>query len=133
MSQENVEVYRRAVAAWNAGDLDAFLNSVSPDWEFRTTETFPDFKPVYRGPAGANEFWETLREPWEEFHIEIVGLRSVGERVVGLLKFYGRGRKSGVKTTLEVAHIATVVNGRIAGVRGFLSHREAFEAAGLSE
>jgi ketosteroid isomerase-like protein len=133
MSEENVEVYRRAVAAWNAGDLDAFLDGLSPDWEFRTTGAFPDFKPVYRGLAGAAEFWDTLREPWEEFHIELVGLRSVGERVVGLLKFYGRGRESGVKTTLEVAHIATVVNGRIAGVRGFLSHREAFEAAGLSE
>jgi ketosteroid isomerase-like protein len=133
MSQENVEIYRRVVAAWNADDLDTFLEALAPDWEFRTTGTFPGLKAVYRGPAGAAEFWEALREPWEEFHIEIVGLRSVGERVLGLLKFYGRGRESGVETTLEYAHIATVVDGRFASLRGFLSHHEAFEALGLRE
>jgi ketosteroid isomerase-like protein len=133
MSEENVELYRRSIAAWNEGDLDTWRESVTPDWEFRTTGTFPGFEPVYRGPAGAAEFWETLREPWEEFRIEIVAVRDVGEQVVGLLKFHGRGRKSGAETSLEYAHVATVVDGQNALLEGYLSHDEALEAAGLSE
>ena len=133
MSEENLSLYREAIAAWNQGDRAAWLKTVAPDWEFRTTGTFPGFKAVYRGPEGAAEFWETLREPWEEFRIEIVDLHDAGELVVALLRFHGRGRESGAETTLEYAHLATVVDGQATRLQGFLTHREALEAAGLSE
>jgi ketosteroid isomerase-like protein len=34
MSQENVEIVRRAYDAWNREDLDAFLSIVHPDAEW---------------------------------------------------------------------------------------------------
>ena len=34
MSQENVEAFERAVAAYNRGDIDSFLEEVDPDVEW---------------------------------------------------------------------------------------------------
>jgi ketosteroid isomerase-like protein len=133
MSRENVELYLRAIQAWNDGDENAFVALVSDDWEFRTTGTFPGFDPVYRGREGARRFYETLREPWESFVIEVARTIDAGDRVVGLLRFNGRGRGSGAEVSLEYAHVATYVAGEGTMLAGYTSHVEALEAAGLPE
>ena len=41
MLQENVKLYRRGNAAWNSGDLDQWLATVtSPDWSGGPAERF---------------------------------------------------------------------------------------------
>jgi ketosteroid isomerase-like protein len=52
MSQENIEVVRSAFAAWNRGDLDAWLETFHPRAEWRTSGAFPGFKPAYYGDDG---------------------------------------------------------------------------------
>jgi ketosteroid isomerase-like protein len=55
MSQENVEVVRRAAEAWSRGDLGALLAQVHPSvvWE----ENHPLF-----GFVGLNPVYEAMRE-----------------------------------------------------------------------
>lgn len=133
MAQDNVELYLRAIEAWNDGDVDAFVALASRNWEFRTTGTFPGFDAVYRGREGARRFYETLREPWESFFIEVLRTVDAGDRVVGLLKFRGRGRGSGAETSLEYAHVATFGDGEATLLEGYASHAEALDAAGVRE
>ena len=128
MSQENVDLYRRAWNAWNEGDLAAFMDTVSPDWEIRTTMTWPGIKPVYQGHAGLTEFWNTVREPWTDFFMEVEEAIDAGDKVVGLLRLRGRGRNSGVPITREYGHVATYVDGKNTLIQGYLTHREALEA-----
>jgi ketosteroid isomerase-like protein len=52
MSQENVEIVRQAYEAWNRGDLEWLLDRITPDYEFRTAQLFPDTEAVYRGREG---------------------------------------------------------------------------------
>jgi ketosteroid isomerase-like protein len=52
MSQENVEVVRRAYAAFNRGDLDAVVANVAPDAEYVTSGAIPGSGSVYRGREG---------------------------------------------------------------------------------
>ena len=67
MSQENVEVVQRAIEAWNADDLDAFLAELDADLEWH-----PSIEPavegnatVYRGHDGARKAWKEYRgEAW---------------------------------------------------------------------
>jgi ketosteroid isomerase-like protein len=63
MSQENVETVQRAVAAWNADDLDAFLAVLDTDVEWH-----PAIEPglegkatTYRGHDGARRIWRQDR------------------------------------------------------------------------
>jgi hypothetical protein len=54
MSQENVEIVRRAMDAFNAHDTDRLVSLVDPEIEFRSAVE----RKVYRGPAEVVRFWE---------------------------------------------------------------------------
>jgi ketosteroid isomerase-like protein len=102
MSEENVELVRQGYEAWNRGDLEWLLDHSTADSEFRTAQLFPDTDAVYRGQQRFREFWNTFREPWETFLIEVERLEPIGDdRVLALLWFHGIGRQ-GVEVTLEV-------------------------------
>jgi ketosteroid isomerase-like protein len=49
MSQENVEVLRRANAAFNRGDIEGFLDFAVEDIEVEDLKHAPDFPPVAKG------------------------------------------------------------------------------------
>src|SRR2546426_12543602 len=63
MSQENVEIVRRANEAWNRDDLDAALLLIHPDIEVRQPgDLYLGMKSVYRGHAGVREWWNAAKE-----------------------------------------------------------------------
>jgi ketosteroid isomerase-like protein len=133
MSRENVEVVRQVYEAWNRGDLEWLLDHTTPDFEFRTVRLFPDLEPVYRGHEGFRHFWETFREPWESFVIEVERIDPAGDdRVVALFRFHGRGR-DGVDVKLEYAQLFTLGGEMATKVVGFATWHDALEAARLSE
>src|SRR4029453_4052904 len=101
MSVENVDIVQQAFQAWNRGDLEWLLDHITPDYEFRTAQLFPDTEAVYRGRDGLRQFWSILREPGETLHIEVERIEPIGEeRVLALLRFHGLGR-DGVEVKLE--------------------------------
>jgi hypothetical protein len=55
MSQENVEIFKRAIEAWNRDDFDAWIDQYDPEVEWFTLVE------VYRGHGGARRAWETLK------------------------------------------------------------------------
>jgi ketosteroid isomerase-like protein len=133
MSQENVEMSRRFFDAFNAGDLEATLDLIAPDFEFRPSGLFMDTEKTYRGREGWSEFWHTFREAWESITVNVERIEDLGEQVLILGTFHGRGHGSGVDVTREAAWISTLLDGLFAQSRTFGSWAEALEAAGLSE
>ena len=76
MSQENVELTRRAFQAFNDRDLDTVLASLHAD-----VEAFPRLAAVeggYRGHEGVRRWWEQLLGAFPDFHAEILELRDLG-------------------------------------------------------
>ena len=134
MSQEkNVELVRQSYEAWNRGDLEWVLDHITPDYEWRTAQLFPDTEAVYSGREGFRQFWNTFREPWETLLIEVERIEPIGDdRVLALLRFHGRGRE-GVEVTLEYANLVTIENGMGSLNVGFADWQSALEAAGLRE
>ena len=63
MSQENVETARRAIDAFNADDLDRFLDECDPEVEFHSR--FTDVGGIYRGYAGLRGWHQDLLDTWE--------------------------------------------------------------------
>src|SRR5437764_8112920 len=57
----------RGADAWSRGDREAYLQTISPGWEFNASGVFPGLQPEYRGPEGARELWDATRGPWDEF------------------------------------------------------------------
>jgi hypothetical protein len=70
MSEENVEVVRRRIAAWSSGDDEAALQDIDPEIVWQLPGIFPGFESEYRGHAGVRRFWKAFLEPWESIAIE---------------------------------------------------------------
>ena len=107
MSQENVEIVRRAFEAVKRGDLDAWLSFLSPDvvWE---SLPVPGLRQVYRGRTGARGWIEQLYEVLEEDPKRSVAIRLIeitalsDDRVLRGQVNSGRGRGSGAPVENEV-------------------------------
>jgi ketosteroid isomerase-like protein len=71
MSEENVEVVRAAIDAWNRGDWDAALRDAASDFEYDLSRALGPFRGVY-GRGQVQQAWadftEGLTSAWIEAH-----------------------------------------------------------------
>ena len=88
---------------------------------------------TYRGHEGVREFFERLRESFDETHVEIDELIDAGGSVVLLCRIRNRGRSSGMTVEQPTGWVSEVRDGRIVRSRVYFRAAEALEAVGLSE
>jgi ketosteroid isomerase-like protein len=131
MSQENVEINRAFIEAWNAGDVDALRALYDPDVIVRPLEGWPEPGP-YVGREAVMRQWEQQRETFDADSLEVIGdYIDAADRVV--VKQIWRGVGHGPEANIEVTSVSTFRKGRIIFVEFFWDHAEALEAVGLSE
>jgi ketosteroid isomerase-like protein len=134
MSQENVEIVRDAAAAFNRGDLDAWLEYSTDDIDFRAAEGALDDHGPIKGKEALRAFVQDWLDTFDDFRVEPVELIDVGEdKVIAVTRISGRAKLSGVETDLTYAELSTLRDGKIALSRQYLTRDEALKAAGLSE
>jgi ketosteroid isomerase-like protein len=132
MSEENVEIVRKLIDAFDRGDLDAWWDFLSPEvaWE---SLPLPGFRDVYRGRAEAREWRELLLEVFD-YDLEIDELTALSDdRVLMAASGRGRGRGSGLPVERLSWEVFWLADGLIARRQVFWTRDEALEAAGLSE
>jgi ketosteroid isomerase-like protein len=144
MSQENVEVVRRALAFW--GELgghtepeaiaDLIPDAALEEFVDREVEVIPTAQGLlsgntYRGYQGIRNFWADFFTTWDEFWAEPQRLIDNGAQVVSIVRL--RGRAHSLEVDEVWSHLWTVRQGRIVRVQTFASADGALEAAGLSE
>jgi ketosteroid isomerase-like protein len=130
MSEENVEVVRRAVAAFNARDRDRVLSMCDPEIEFRSAIE----QKTYRGLDEVVGYREEVAAVMEDFHFEDSRFLDAGrDRVVHLYRMVGRGAGSGVPVSREVGALWQLRDGKLLKGEIYLDQRQALEAAGLRE
>src|SRR3954467_6144012 len=111
MSQENVEIVRKVFEAYNRNDLEATLEHMAPEFEFRPSGLFMDATETYRGRKGWIDFWHTFHAAWESITIRIERREDLDEQVLVLGTFQGKGRGSGVSVRREAAWLETLRDG----------------------
>jgi ketosteroid isomerase-like protein len=129
MSQENVEIVRRAFAG--AGPLTS-VESLAPDAEFDFTALYPD-QPVLRGVDEMRAFRDA--GPWGN-SISFVAERYFevnDERVLVFVRATAAGQRSGTPVESKLAHEFTVRGGLIVRVKVHPDHKQALKAVGLEE
>jgi ketosteroid isomerase-like protein len=134
MSQENVEVIRAGIAAFNRLDLDAFVAVLSPDVVWEENPDLPGLREIYRGRAEVREWIDEILEAVQTLHNEIGEITELrDDRVFTENVVTGRGTGSGVPVELRYWSVFWVTEGKIARRQVFWNKDEALEAAGLSE
>ncbi len=131
MSQENVELTRRAFQAFNDRDLDAVLAGLHHD-----VEAFPRLAAVeggYRGHDGVRRWWAELLGAFPDFHVELLELRDLGEFIVLSLRLRGSGAESDTPVDAVAWHVNEFRDGKVIRWRVYTSESEALEAVGASE
>ena len=133
MSQENVEVVRRAYAALDRGDREAAFALADP--EIFVDATRRVFNPrTYVGTKGIREMAADMDDVWDEFRFQPTEFIDAGDSVVVVSRLHGKGKGSGIEVEQSVAGIWTVRNGRVVRIEvGYTDVHEALEAVGLSE
>jgi ketosteroid isomerase-like protein len=133
MSQENVEMLRRAYEAYSRGDIDGAVSDFAPDCHYTAAGTIPDRTGVFHGSEGYKEFIDWLRSEFDDAQAEIDELIDAGDTVVVGSTLRGRGKQSGAEAKFTFWQMWTIQDGRFARGQGFATREEALQAAGLSE
>ena len=129
MSEENVEIVRRHVEAWNGCDLTTWLATFHPDAEIDWSRSRGPHKGVYRGHGELEVFWDAFWSTFEDIQLEVHGFTEVCSEVVVPNIAHLRGRQ-GIEVIARSTLVFTVENGRITRERLFQERAEALEAAG---
>jgi uncharacterized protein len=133
MSQENVELARRSVEAFAAGDWKTTLEFVDAEVEWIETPGLGPDAGVYRGIEEVRDAVESWTGMWTDYAFEVRDYLDAGDQVVVLVQERGRGRSTGVSVERELGQVLTVRGGKVGRVRLYGSWAEALEAAGLGE
>jgi ketosteroid isomerase-like protein len=132
MSQENVEVVRRLLDAFNARDLDRFSDQTTPDFEWSPSMVAIEGE-VFVGRAGIETYFARMIDGWDTFRVEDGELRDLGDRVLWSGRLEGRGRISGAPVSASLDILYELRDGKVTQMRSFLDHDEALKAVGLEE
>ena len=135
MSQENVEIALKLIAAWNRGDVEGWLKSVHPDGEWSSAilrQVEGDEAASFRGHRELKRFWDEWHELWA-LTLEPFDVRDLGETVVVLAGMHTRGSESGVDLDQEVGYVMEFEGGLIRRSRAYFGAEATLVAAGLSE
>jgi ketosteroid isomerase-like protein len=130
MSRENVELARGGLAAYNAGDLEAVLDLLSPDVEIYSPPEYLN-PGTFHGHAGLLEWLGRWLDVWDSFRVEAYDFRAAGDDVVASARQYAKGKDSGLDVEMDVAYLFTFHDGKATRFHIYPGRAEAFEAVGL--
>jgi ketosteroid isomerase-like protein len=130
VSSENVDVVRRIYEADERGDTAAALDLLDPEIEVQYRGQLIDKAATYHGHAGVRQLMESIRENFDEFHVEVEECIDHDEHVVVALHQRATGKASGAPVDIRIGQVWTLRNGRAVRWRIYRSKDEALAAVG---
>jgi ketosteroid isomerase-like protein len=126
MSEANVELVRRIYDVWERGE--SAREFIAEDVEYVN----PEYA-VEGGTRRGRASFRVVRETYEDFRVRTERfIDAGGDDVVVLAHYTASDSGSGVPLEGEHSYIWTIRDGLAVRFRWFQSHREALDAAGLS-
>jgi ketosteroid isomerase-like protein len=133
MSQENVEIVRASIAAYNRGDWDAALKDFDPYFVFRPVANWPENRPTLGRDAYRSFFDELTTTLGTGAATVIEDPIDAGLQVLTRTRVRSHGRSSGIEDELTFTQVHTFRRRKVVMLEYFIDHQEALEAAGLRE
>jgi ketosteroid isomerase-like protein len=131
MSQENVEILRRAVDHLNeTGDPDWSL--YDPEVRF-TTRGDIESRTTFTGHEGVRQAMSGFAGVWESVRWELREVLGTGDPFVAAIHFHLQGKGSGIAVETDEAWAIWMRDGKFTRIEQHPNKRDALEAAGLRE
>jgi ketosteroid isomerase-like protein len=130
MSEENVEVVRKAIAYeyYGVGDRAEAKAIFDPQVVLN---------PIDEGPSSGLDAMRADMERWasafEGLRVTVEEIIDAGDQVLVVAHHQGRGRESGVKVDTRFYEVYTLREGKVSRVDEYTEREEAIAAAGLAD
>lgn len=131
MARENVELYRRALDAFNRRDLKALLALMHADVQAVTY--LVAIEGDYLGHDGMRRWWKNLLDVFPDFTIEVVDVRDLGDMTVAHVRYRGHGAGSDTPFEMTLCQVAEWRDGKVVWWGSCRTEAEALEAVGSRE
>jgi uncharacterized protein len=127
MFQEDVERLRGAYQAFNEGGVEAILERLGSTFQVRDRESSPD-RETRHGREGIKQLFDSYMEAFDALHLEPEEFIDAGDQIVVTLHQWIRGKGSGAEVFGRIAHVWTMREGAVLGLRIFGDKERALEA-----
>jgi steroid delta-isomerase-like uncharacterized protein len=127
-AEANIETVRRAIDAFNRGDVDAMRELGGDDFVYDWSRSIAPNRGIYRGQDG---FMDFVNEQWKMFddvRLDVHEYIARGQHVVVTATVHGRGRQ-GITVSATSAHLYTFEDGRLVRITLYQEREEALAAA----
>jgi ketosteroid isomerase-like protein len=131
MSQENVELHRRAIDAVNRRDLASLLDLMNGDVEVQSR--IVAVEGGLRGHDGVRRWWKNWFDAFPDYDIEVGEVRDLGDVTLAAIRAVGHGAGSNVPFEDTIWHVGRWNEGKCVWWRVCQTADEALKAAGLRD
>jgi ketosteroid isomerase-like protein len=129
--QQNVEIVRDIIEAWNDRDFEAVLSRMGPDVEVRLGVPHPDDDTGYFSRDGLRDWILNLIDSWAAVTIErVTSLELSDDRLLTIDRWHFEGR-DGIEVVHEIPNAWSFAEGLVARIDGFPDRPTAAQALGL--
>lgn len=143
MSEQNVELVRSVLSAWEGKDAVAYIAELERDLEATRARLESVYTPdvevswseknverSYRGHDGLLTAFGEWLDSFAEFYVEVLDFIDAGDQVVVPQIQRGKGRASGAWAEQRLVHVFTIEEGKVARLAEFDTLEEAMASVG---
>jgi ketosteroid isomerase-like protein len=132
MSRRNLAVVEEAFEAYYRGDVGRAAELADPDIVVNQPAEMPETE-TFHGPQGFIEAIEKWEGEWDDFRVERLSTRAVGDHVLTTVRQRGRGKGSGAEVEGVFTFVFTLRAGKLVRWQMFADERQALEAVRLRQ
>jgi ketosteroid isomerase-like protein len=128
MASPNIELLRPIYEEWSRGNWRPSFDVYDPHMEWGWSTEFLGLGGVYEDRRDPNPRLQAWLREWENWRAEPEEYVELGDYVVVLGRYHGKGRGSGVEIQQEGAHVFRLRDGKVIRLEIFASRARAIES-----
>ena len=127
LSSTNADLIRPIYDSWGRGEWRERPAVYDEEMEWGWSDEFPGLAGVFRDTTDPNPRLRAWLSEWEHWRARADDYVEIGDYVVVLATYTGRGRTSGVEIEQEGAHVFRIRDGRVVRLEIFADRQKALD------
>ncbi|MGH2500362.1 MAG: nuclear transport factor 2 family protein [Candidatus Limnocylindria bacterium] len=128
MASGNADLIKPIYREWSRGNWRPRFDVYHPHMEWGWSDEFPGLAGVYDDRRDPNPRLRSWLSEWEYWRVEADDYLELGDHVVVLARYHGRGKGSGVELQQEGAHVFELREGQVVRLEIFADRERAIES-----
>jgi uncharacterized protein len=133
MAPGNADLIRPIYEAWGRGAWRESFEVYDPQMAWGWSDEFPGLAGVYEDRRDPNPRLRAWLSEWDHWRAVADDFVEMGDHVVVLATYTGRGKASGVEIEQEGAHVFELRDGRVVRLEIFANRQRALDSVRAAE